>query len=43
MTQGFNQDVTVAGPVRSGLYVRIQCVKFGTPPRHVIVRLELRE
>jgi hypothetical protein len=42
-TQGFNQDVTVGGPVRNGLYVRIHYVRFGTPPDNVIVRLELRE
>jgi len=43
MTQGFNQDVTVGGPVRSGLYVRIHYVRFGTPADNVIVRLEVRE
>jgi len=43
MTQGFNQDVTVGGPLRNGLYVRIHYVRFGTPPENVIVRLELRE
>jgi hypothetical protein len=43
MTQGFNQDVTVGGPVRNGLYVRIHYVSFGTPPGNVMVRLELRE
>ncbi len=43
MTQGFNQDVTVGGPVRKGVFVRIHYVRFGTPPDNVIVRLELRE
>jgi hypothetical protein len=43
-TQGFSQDITVGGPMRSGLHVRIHYVRFGTPPyENVIVRIELRE
>ena len=43
VSQGFNQDVTVGGPIRNGLQVRIHYVRFGTPPDHVIVRLEVRQ
>lgn len=43
MTQGFNQDVTVGGPMRNGLIVRIHYVAFGTPSQNVIVRIEIRE
>lgn len=49
MSQGFNQDITVGGPIREGLYVRIHYVNmdpasFATNRRYAtIVRLEIRQ
>ena len=43
MSQGFNQDVTVGGPIRAGLYVRIHYVSVGARHDNVIVRREIRQ
>jgi hypothetical protein len=49
MSQGFNQDITVGGPIREGLYVRIHYVDVNRPSSAtarsyaMIVRLEIRQ
>jgi hypothetical protein len=49
VSQAFNQDITVGGPIREGLYVRIHYVgqdrlSFATDrPYAMIVRLEVRQ
>lgn len=43
VSQGFNQDVTVGGPIREGLYVRIHYVRLPGESFGTIVRLELRQ
>jgi len=42
-SQGFNQDVTVGGPIREGIYVRIHYVLLAADPYGTIVRLEIRQ
>jgi branched-subunit amino acid transport protein len=43
ISQGFNQDVTVGGPIREGLYVRIHYVRLADESFGTIVRLEIRQ
>ena len=42
VSQGFNQDVTVGGPIQEGLYVRIHYVRLAGESFGTIVRLEIR-
>ncbi len=43
VSQGFNQDITVGGPIREGSYVRIHYVHLAGESYGTIVRLELRQ